>query len=70
MLYYCWCVTPYRRKYRFRKGRLNDTNNIVNGVVFLFYQRISVDERLDYRVLNICGHLKGSAKTWNLLFGS
>ena len=34
MLYFCWCVILHN-KYRFRKGRLNDTN-IVNGVVIFF----------------------------------
>ena len=63
MLYYCWCVISHKQV-RFRKGKLNDTN-IVNGVVIFLYQRISVDEKLGYRVLNICSHLKGLTKTRN-----
>ena len=51
-------VEYHRNKYIFRKGRLNDTND-VNGVVIFFCQQISVDERLDYRVLIIWSHLEG-----------
>ena len=51
-----------------KAGSMTPTSLTVS--LFFFCQRISVDERWDYRVLIIFSHSKGLAKTRNILFGS